>query len=132
MEFHQTTDYTCGPACVKFITEYLGYGEVDEMELANKLGANPEIGTSNEILSRYCEERFGAWCGYGIYKGGLAIANIRNWRCGTGHYVVFIRGDKDCVMIFDPDDGKIHSKKWAEIEFKSGCGSHDKFTINFQ
>lgn len=46
----QATDYTCGPASLRMVYEYLGH-YVSEEELASKLHTTPEVGTVSDNMS---------------------------------------------------------------------------------
>lgn len=129
MDFSQKTDYTCGPACLNFVHEHLGQDSPGEDSLSKKLGSKPVLGTENQSILSYCQNAFPG-CFLGEYQGGLALANIRNWRDGVGHYVVFLRGDREKVLIFDPFDGKIHKRPWGSFNFESGCSHFKNWSIN--
>lgn len=131
----QSTDFSCGPVSLLFVEQKLGIKGSDEESLIVELNAKPKVGTDTLFLEKFCRENYPEYfesSGSGSYKGGLAIANIQNWRDGIGHFVVFLRKIKDGVEMFDPFDGKVHQKKWSEFVFSSQCGSHKEFAINFK
>lgn len=49
--YKQKTDYTCGPACLKMVFEYLGE-KTTKRELAAILNTTPEAGTHTDEMSR--------------------------------------------------------------------------------
>lgn len=130
--FAQTTSFSCAAASLLTVEALLGVHNHFEADLMEALDVRPKVGTDTELLAGYCERNYpGVSFGEHAYNGGLAIANIRNWRCGTGHFVVFLEGDAEKVEIFDPFDGEIHIKEWGELDFQSGCGAYKHWTINF-
>ncbi|MFA6408398.1 MAG: peptidase C39 family protein [Candidatus Paceibacterota bacterium] len=48
--YKQKTDYTCGPACLKMVFEYLGKKEVTKEELGVLVKTHPERGTSTDDM----------------------------------------------------------------------------------
>lgn len=131
----QTTSYSCSAASLVAINEIIECPvHYNEMELVNLLGAKPLIGVDTDKLLQYCRSFYGKSIhsyGEGTYHGGLALANIKNWRDGIGHFVVFLNKINDNIFIFDPFDGLIHMKKFSDIDFVSGCGGYKEFSINF-
>lgn len=130
--YQQTTPFSCGPAAVISADLFMGGTlGLSESELIEVLDSRPRVGTDTYRLAEFCKRNFpGVVAGEGSYRGGLAIANIRNWRDGQGHFVVFLSGDDDEVTIFDPFDGSTSVRKWVDLDFCSGCGGIEKFAIN--
>jgi len=49
----QETPYTCGPASLRMVLEYLGH-PLSEAEIAKKMGTKPKVGTSFWQMNRAC------------------------------------------------------------------------------
>ena len=142
----QTTQYTCGPAAILTIVNAFkplpsgrDYCSTSEMEVAELTCTKPVSGTENDELVKYLANHEPTKNkvhshGENSYHNGLAIANIRNWRSGTGHFVVFLGLDgsnEGSVLIYDPLDGQIHSKRFDEFEWKNASGNLKNWSINF-
>jgi predicted double-glycine peptidase len=52
----QTTDYTCGPACLRSVLLYWKGAAPSELELARLLRTDPQIGTANARLVEAARE----------------------------------------------------------------------------
>ena len=142
----QTTQYTCGPAAILTIINAFqplpsgrDYCSMSEIEVAEQTCTKPVFGTDNNELVKYLanheatKEKIHSH-GESSYHNGLAIANIRNWRSGIGHFVVFLGlsdFDENKVLIYDPLDGQIHSKRFDEFEWKNANGDLANWSINF-
>lgn len=48
----QTTNYSCGPACVAMVLQYYGH-KATEQKLIKAMGTTPELGTSPVQIARY-------------------------------------------------------------------------------
>ena len=143
----QTTQYTCGPAVILTIINALNplpsnrdYCSMTELQVAEETKTRPIFGTENDdlvdYLNSYSDTKDKVLShGEDTYHNGLSIANIRNWRSGIGHFVVFLgldKSTKDCVLLYDPLDGQIHSKKFTEFEWKNAKGNLSNWSINFE
>ena len=142
----QTTQFTCGPAAILTIVNAFkplpsgrDYCSMSEMEVSEETCTKPVSGTENNELVKYLtnhevtKDRVHSH-GENSYHNGLAIANIRNWRSGIGHFVVFLGlsdFDSDEVLIYDPLDGQIHSKRFDDFEWKNANGDLINWSINF-
>jgi len=142
----QTTQYTCGPAAILTILNALkplpsgrDYCSLSEIEVSDQTNTKPVFGTENDELVKYLinnEVTKNRVLSHGesTYHNGLAIANIRNWRSGIGHFVVLLglsESNKDEVHIYDPLDGQIHLKRFDDFEWKNANGDLSNWSINF-
>ena len=143
----QSTQYTCGPAVILTIINALNplpsnrdYCSMTEQKVAEETKTRPILGTENDDLVDYLKNHPDTKSkihsyGEDTYHNGLAIANIRNWRSGIGHFVVFLGLDQltsDNVLIYDPLDGQIHSKNFSQFEWLNAKGDLSNWSINFE
>lgn len=139
----QTTTFTCGPASAVVIIKAImslkkddKNLEVNERELANIMRAKPMRGTSTKQVIEYLYNhpvtaKKVESQGVNTYKGGVAIANIRNWRSGGGHYVVLLGYDEEQRMkIYDVLGGKVYHMPMDEFEWCNGGGELVRWSVN--
>lgn len=138
----QTTTYTCGSASVAVIImalrNLIGEPQVrlEEKKLSAIMRARPRNGIEIDALVGYMKSdpiisKRNISHGPNTYSGGLAIANIKNWRSGGGHYVIFLGEDSDGRMkIYDVISGEIHRKASDEYEWSNSDGSLVRWSVN--
>lgn len=138
-EVLQSTDYSCGAACLRAVLDYHGV-EAGEGELAELLGTSPAAGTSPEAIQRL-SRRLGleTEARTGASLDDLAAALARNAPCicavqrnTTGHWVVVIGIDAGQVHLMDPLDGlcsqsaELFTLNWWD---ESGGKRYDRFAL---
>ena len=114
-KYKQTTDYTCGPACLRVVLAFYGR-EVSEKEIAQQISTTHHGTPPSKLLE-------GAWS-YGLkgrWRKNSSINDLRryveegtpvivNWFShDDGHYSVVVGVDDKKVTLLDPEDGKLHS-----------------------
>ena len=122
----QSTDYSCGPACVTIVLKFFGY-KAKEKVMIKRLGADPDCGVEPEVLVKYFRDRrFRIKQKHNmtiedlekaIDRGNLVIIAYQDhahkptetnyslsW--DNGHYSVVIGYDKDKIYISDPSSVK--------------------------
>lgn len=129
--YQQTTEYTCGPAAALMVLGWYGIEDHDEMELADILGAEENVGTEPENISSFFE---GLGWNVDVNLGGTVFEDLKaftdfaaaalseghpiivDWMEWGGHYVDIIgydtmgtstRGD-DVLILADPADTADH------------------------
>ncbi len=132
--FRQTTDYTCGPACMKMI--YKLYGEdVDEMELASSVGTSPIYGTNVRQIKKYLRstKKFYVECSIDANKNKSKFQRLEHieetvssgvpvmveWITWGGHWSVVVGSTENNLIISDPYDGEyqIDKEKFLSMWF---------------
>ncbi len=109
----QSTNYTCGPACLHSVLAAWNVHSPGEMELAQRMGTSAEYGTTPESLV-YEARRFGlrAWKSdlgieelkQALLEGETLILFWRPWPPYTrGHFSVPVKVDAKYVYFMDPD-----------------------------
>jgi glutathione synthase/RimK-type ligase-like ATP-grasp enzyme len=118
----QTTTYTCGQASILSILSTLKIKHFfDEQKLIKMLCCSPKTGTERENIEYFfVQQSIPFELKQDEYKGGLALANIRNHLTGVGHYVVFLKRENDIITYFDPYYGEIISIDYEQLDFTSG------------
>lgn len=114
-KYKQTTDYSCGPACLRAILAFYDR-EVSEKEITEQIGTTHHGTPPSKLLQ-------GAWS-YGLkgrWRKKATIADLRraveegapvivNWFShDDGHYSVVVGVDDKKVTFLDPEDGKLRS-----------------------
>ncbi len=139
----QTTNFTCGPASIavimKAIANAMGTPELSLSEgiISRQMRTRPRKGTSIEDIVEYIEnddllKGLVESHGTNKYKGGIAIANIRNWRSGGGHFVVMLGEDeKHRFHIYDVIGGQVYKKSRDEFEWCNSSKTLSNWSINF-
>ena len=140
----QTSTYTCGPASVVVIIRMLESIDPNldigmcERSISTIMRTRPRKGTEiDEIVSYmkkmdFLKDRIESY-GANTYHGGIAIANIRNWRSGGGHYVVFLGEDsRGMMMIYDVISGRVHYKRKSEFEWSNGDKTSIEWSLNIR
>lgn len=122
----QTTNYSCGPACIAIIYKYYGY-KANEKSMIKRLGADPEEGVAPEVLVSFLRnrrfrikqkhdmtmeelERF-------IDRGNPVIVAYQDWSYkpsetnyhktwDNGHYAVVMGYDSKRIYLSDPSSTK--------------------------
>jgi predicted double-glycine peptidase len=120
---NQTTNYTCGAACLRAVAGYFGVGPEDEDEFAELLNSTPEDGTSPGNIIRGARQlglhAFGRHnmtidsLKSRIDKGIPVICSVQAWgnekvypKDGSGHYVTAIGFDNERIYFEDPSIAK--------------------------
>jgi predicted double-glycine peptidase len=150
--FRQTTNYTCGAACVKVVLEYMGL-DYGEMDLAKLLKSNKDDGTNFNEMAKFIRKH-GAYTSLSpmtvddlkvcINDNAPVIVAIQAWNeednhdysteWSDGHYVVVIGYDDENNRLYfeDPSDDK---RNYLPVEeFKKRWHDHDangKIYINY-
>lgn len=118
----QSTNYTCGSACMTSILNYYGFDEVTEDEMSDELKSAPVRGTRPESFIRVAKK-------YGLNANSVmhtsinniiqsiinhnpVIVNVQAWsdsddidyteNYNNGHYVVAIGFQDDKIIFADP------------------------------
>lgn len=116
--FQQTTDYTCGPACVVTLPRYYGR-DGDEMQIAKETGTNSDTGTTPQAMASWFQKHgfrvtWGENGSLEMLRGNLArrVPTLVEWIDWGGHWDVVVgydtRGtsapDDDLIYFADPSD----------------------------
>jgi hypothetical protein len=116
--FQQTTDYTCGPACLVTLLRYYGH-DGNEMQIAKEAHANADTGTSPQEMAAWLEKHgfkvtWGENGSLDLIRANLArgVPTIVEWIDWGGHWVIAVgydtRGtptlDDDILTFADPSD----------------------------
>ena len=122
----QSTNYSCGPACVTIILKYFGY-KAKEKVMIKRLGADPDDGVEPEILVKYFRDRrFKIKQKYdmtiedlekSIDNGNPVIIAYQDWAhkpsetnyhksWDNGHYAVVMGYDSEKIYLSDPSSVK--------------------------
>lgn len=128
----QSTDYSCGPACLKMI--FSSYGkELDEKELIKRCEANEKTGTAHKKMMHVArEEGFIVQEGHTTIEGlkallqvGKVVVNYRDDE-GEGHYAIVHNIKKDYLILIDPWYGPRYripregfTKRWSNNNHSS-------------
>lgn len=138
----QTYSFSCGIACLIAVRDLMEYGKLmphsskDESSILNKISISSSYGLGNAELIDFIKTSsdFSSFLndyGEDTYRGGVAIANIRNFRSGIGHFVVFLGIKNDVVQFYDPIDGLVHKMTLTEFEWVNSSGDILKWSANF-
>ncbi|MDH4274504.1 MAG: C39 family peptidase [Gammaproteobacteria bacterium] len=125
--YQQTTEYTCGPAALVMAAFYRGV-QLNELEVANAAGTNPDTGTSTEQMVNYLTST--GWsvrsslteptvASLGFLKKQVEEGNpvMVEWVDWAGHWQVIIGYDDmgtpdieadDVLVMADPYDTTDH------------------------
>lgn len=131
----QHTRYTCGIACLRGIEKLLGYTEnaYSEQSLAMELNTCSKTGTCHEMLLSWAQENLAVKdYGENTYKGGLAIANIKNKDSGIGHYVILLSREKNHVKYYCPLLGDVIYTSIEDMNWENTAGTIKNWSINFE
>ncbi len=116
--FQQTTEYTCGPACIVSLLQYYGQ-QGNEMQIADQMGTSPTAGTTQQqmvdwLVDHGFDVTWGECGTLEMIRENLAsqVPTLIEWSDWGGHWVVAIGYDTrnttdpmDDVIIFaDPYD----------------------------
>jgi len=116
--FQQTTDYTCGPACLLTLMRYYGQNG-DEMQIAKEAHCSKDTGTSPEQMAAWLKARnfkvtWGENGSLDMLRANLArgVPTLVEWIDWGGHWVIVVGYDTrntptldDDMLIFaDPSD----------------------------
>ncbi|MFH1990267.1 MAG: C39 family peptidase [Patescibacteria group bacterium] len=135
--YRQKTKFTCGPAALKIVSEYLGLSASEKYiaklsKTTKTKGTNPQDlveGAKNLGFSAYQKEHLTLNEVKNLIKKGIPI--IANYQYepqfGEGHYAVIIGFSKDNFILSDPGitEGyqvapiKEFMKNWFELEDKT-------------
>lgn len=106
----QTTNYTCGPACLDSVARYWFGRSPGERELAAYMNTHGNTGTTQETLARTAYE-MGLYTSneYGMRLDDLYACVARGetvivfWNNGgTSHFSVVIGGNQRSIFLMDP------------------------------
>jgi hypothetical protein len=116
--FQQTTDYTCGPACVVTLLRYYGRNG-DEMQIAKEMGTNADTGTTPQAMALWLQKHgfrvtWGENGSLDMLRRNLSrsVPTLVEWIDWGGHWDVVVgydtRGtatlDDDLIYFADPSD----------------------------
>jgi predicted double-glycine peptidase len=129
----QPDDYTCGPASIAMVLQYMGQPVAYE-RITELCRAHPERGTENDHMVEAIEALgLVPTC---ITEGGIAdlrnalnqdqpiIINYLNPRSGRGHFAVVIGLDDEHVILADPKNG--HGFRLTQADLQSRWHNNDK------
>lgn len=128
----QSNDYSCGPACLAFVSALAGR-PFSELDILASVDARPRQGTDNLALVAWCRENLPEYtraAGEDLYEGGLAIANISNPLTGCGHFVVLLGRQDGVLKVWCPAMGSCSIAE-ERLVWRSGCGGYRNWAINF-
>jgi hypothetical protein len=111
----------------------LNVPNLTEDVFANLCGAKPNVGIENPTLHEIAEKFLPVRsCGSDVWRGGLAIFNIREPLSSIGHYVVVLgmRGGK--VRYYCPFHATVLEMYLTEIDWRSGDGKYVNWSLNFE
>jgi predicted double-glycine peptidase len=108
--YRQTTNYTCGPACLHSVLKFRGRESPGEMRLARRLGTNSRAGTSPQQLvigaksfgleaNVYNDLKFADLKKHFDSRASIII-DLQMY--GEGHWVVLVGMNKKNVFLMDP------------------------------
>ena len=125
----QTTDYTCGPAAA--VTALNQFSIIaDEGELAILAYTTPQTGTSDDLLVKAIEKKYGPEgirCEYRYFtsveqlKGNYPVIAVVKFSFMIDHYITVLEVTNDKVIIGNPSVGKEvltydeFKKKWRHV-----------------
>lgn len=134
----QQDGISCGPACLATVAKLFKADEQNNLadgaksysDFRSEAKPNDDFGTAQKTMTEICNnslpvENSGAFS----YNGGVAIANIVQ---GEGHYVVFLCKKDDLVLYYEPYCHELVIDKLADIDWRSGFGWEDNWSINFK
>jgi hypothetical protein len=116
--FQQTTDYTCGPACLVTLLRYYGRAG-DELRIATEAHCSKDTGTSPRDMAAWLESHgfnvtWGENGSLDMLRANLArgVPTLVEWIDWGGHWVIVTgydtRGtatlDDDLLIFADPSD----------------------------
>lgn len=137
----QTKNYSCGAACLSLLKVFIDSNRNfvnTETDICSSLEAKPFVGIDNDKMENFVkQDDFLAKYvisirNSGIDKDKVSIANIRNWRSGIGHYVLFLGAHNGFVEIYDPLDQSFHKKRpFEDFEFCNSDGRISEWSISF-
>jgi hypothetical protein len=125
----QQDDYSCGPACLATVARIYDTG-LDYRQCRAAARPDPDVGTEQSRMNDLCERFFPTeGAGADAYGGEVAIARVMQG--GEGHYVVFLKGEGEHVLYYDPYEHELVIDRLDNIEWSEGDGAFPRWTINF-
>lgn len=128
----QTTNYTCGPASIASAAKFYGIDLCERM-LEKMCHAMPRIGSCHNKLTSVARVFLPVLDhGEGVYKGGFAIANIRNQMSGNGHYILMLGRRGEYLRYFCPQIGQTVVTHERDLDWQSSTGSVKNWAMNLE
>jgi len=129
----QLTPYSCGPACLQTVFKTLfPHSRVVQEALGAELNTMPKIGTCHEQLAKLAAEHLPVVdAREDTYRGGMAIANIRNPLSGNGHYVVMLFSDIRHTRYYCPLINRVVTLPTRLLDWRNGDESLCRWSVNF-
>ncbi|VVB73649.1 Peptidase C39 family protein [uncultured archaeon] len=132
--FHQKTDYTCGPACLKMVLKFLGMG-ASEGALAKKANTVPQTGTNHIGLVKAAED-FHLKC-YPHENSSISqikkavdndtppIIHFIEPSEEESHYAVVVGYDSKGLIFNDPWNGRKFKMGFEDFKQRWGVRNHE-------
>ncbi len=129
----QTTPYTCGPACLVAVNRLVGTEVFYEHDIAEELGALPGIGVDHNDLTNWSIKHTLPVNSHGehTYKGGVAIANIKNPVSHIGHFVIMLGVRNNIYRYYCPLFGEVFEKHGDDILWENMNGELKHWAVSF-